>query len=74
MAGGSKLEFEFVEHFHPPDANSDFVPLNIFVDETDYDFTCGIGTKLYIPESPRAHNVSIGRACSILFQQEEVAQ
>lgn len=74
MAGGSKLQFEYAEHFHPPDENSNFVPLNILVDDTDYDCTCGYGTNLFIPESPREYNVAIGHVCSILLEQEFVAQ
>ena len=74
MAGGSKLEFEFLESYEPSDEHSIFVPLNILVNETDYDYSCGYCTILYIPESPRAHNVSIGHVCSILFQEKVVEQ
>ena len=44
------------------------------MNETDYDYTCGYGTNLYIPESSRAHNVAIGHVCNILIQEKDVEQ
>ena len=72
MAGGSNLEFEFFESYQPSDELTNFVALNILVNETDYDYSCGYCTNLYIPESAEAHNVSIGHVCSILFREKVV--
>ena len=63
LTGRSHFEFSFVTEFKLSASQETTVCLNILVDPTPYNYTCGIGQNIYRVKSMREHNIALGSPC-----------